>query len=72
MKGYISDAQRKLRKTMWESQSTKGSASNQRTFCFFTWTHLAALSIYFLRILAGVSIRAVDFLTLLLGDITST
>jgi hypothetical protein len=42
-----------------------------RTFCLFTWTHLAALSVYFLRILAGVSIGAVDFLALLLGDITS-
>lgn len=37
----------------------------------FFWTHLAALSIYLLRILAGVSIGAVDFLALLLGDITS-
>ena len=55
---------------MWGSQSTKGRASNQRTFCLFTWTHLAALSIYFLRILAGVSTGAVDFLALLLGDIT--
>lgn len=54
-----------------ESWSTKGRASNQRTFCLFTWTHLAALSVYFLRILAGVSIGAVDFLALLLGDITS-
>lgn len=68
---YVSDVQRALRMTMWGSHSTKGRASNQRTFCLFTWTHLAALSIYFLRILAGVSIGAVDFLTLLLGDITS-
>lgn len=49
-----------------------GRASNQRTFCLFTWTHLAALSIYFLRVLAGVSVGAVNFLTLLFGDITST
>lgn len=61
-----------LRITMWESQSIKGKVSNQRTFCLFTWTHLAALSIYFLRIFAGVLVGAVDFLTLLFGDITST
>lgn len=67
----VSDAQRTLRRTTWGAQSTKGRASNQRTFCLFTWTHLAALSIYFLRILAGVPVGAVDFLTLLLGDIAS-
>lgn len=69
---YVSDAHRTLRMTMWRSQSTKGRASNQRTFCLFTWTHLAALSIYFLRVLAWVSVGAVNFLTLLFGDITST
>lgn len=68
---YVSDAQGTVRMTMWGSPSAKGRASNQRTFCLFTWTHLAALSIYLLRILAGVSIGAVDFLALLLGDITS-
>lgn len=68
---YISDSQTTLRMTKWGSQSTKGRASNQRTFCLFTWTHLAALSVYFLRILAGVSVGAMDFLTLLFGDITS-
>lgn len=67
----VSDAQRTLRRTMWVSQLAKGWASNQRTFCLFTWTHLAAFSIYFLRILAGVPVGAVDFLTLLLGDVTS-
>lgn len=67
----VSDGQRKLYRTQRGSHSTKGRASSQRTFCLFTWTHLAALSIYFLRILAGVSIGAVDLLTFLLGDITS-
>lgn len=67
----VSDAQRTLNSTLCGSHSTKGRASSQRTFCLFTWTHLAALSIYFLRILAGVPIGAVDFLTFLLGDIAS-
>lgn len=68
---YVS-VHRTLRMTMWGSLLTKDRGSNQRTFCLFTWTHLAALSIYFLRVLAGVSIGAVNFLTLLFGDITST
>lgn len=68
---YVS-VHRTLRMTMWGSLLTKGRASNQRTFCLFTWTHLAALSVYFLRVLAGVSVGAVNFLTLLFGDITST
>lgn len=62
---YVSDVHRAL-EWLW------GRASNQRTFCLFTWTHLAALSIYFLRVLAGVSVGAVNFLTLLFGDITGT
>lgn len=68
---YSFDTQRKLNRTMCEYHSAKGRASSQCTFCLFTWAHLAALSIYFLRILAGISIGAVDFLTFLLGDITS-
>lgn len=56
---------------MWGILVNQRQGFQPTHLCLFTWTHLAALSVYFLRILAGVSIGAVDFLALLLGDITS-